>query len=420
MQRIIAFLRATGRVLRPLALAIRDRARALAPHLRRFAVSALSALVGLALGTAALVSRSGGPRAVAKRFLSAPIVRVPLLTVAASALFLGVLLASITRIPPGKIGVRQVDWGPGSGIVARDYPSGFSFALSARSSWHLVDSTTSFLRFAWKNEGGTFLPLEVRTKEGNTAQVSVTVPYRVRRGEAHRIVSDGIKDTYPSQTKSVIESVLLQELATYRSEDLYATDVRTTLSQHALERMNTELAALHVEALDARVTGVWFPPTSEKKLQEWQLGSQDVRTKAAQKLLDQTAWQAKLLEEDIVRAENELKAEAAAELEAARLANDAELAGIEREAAEYDERRRAEADAQYARRTADGALALARADAEREKLANEALDSKGGRLMLACSAASNLRFQSVTLDSSDPRVPSILDLDELVALLVGR
>ncbi len=430
MGRISNFLRAADRVLRPVARSVRDRARILAPRARDLALRMLArarvlapriaAAAGLALLPAWSWLRQGGPLRLARRILRAPMVRVPLFAAAASALFVGLLLAGLTRIPPGKIGVRQIDWGPGSGIVQSDYASGFSFTLSARSSWHLVDGTTRFLRFAWKNESGGYSPLEVRTMEGNTAQVSVTIPFRVRRGEAHHIVADGIKDTYGSQAKSVIESVLLQELAAYRSEELYSTNVRTTLSLRALERMNTELASLHLEALDARITGVWFPATYEKKLQEQQLDSQDTRTKMALKLLTDSAWQAKLLEEGIVREENALKAEAAAKLEADRLTNDTELARIEREAEEYAERRRAEADAEFVRRTADGALALARAEAERERLANESLDSKGGRLMLARTAASNLRFQSVTLDSSDPRVPSILDLDELVALLVGK
>ena len=68
----------------------------------------------------------------------------------------------------------------------------------------------------------------------------------------------------------------------------------------------------------------------------------------------------------------------------------------------------------------EGELALREAESLRERLRNEALESAGGRLYLACEAASNLRIEKVTLNSNDPSVPSILDLDELVALLVGR
>ena len=56
----------------------------------------------------------------------------------------------------------------------------------------------------------------------------------------------------------------------------------------------------------------------------------------------------------------------------------------------------------------------------RDKRRNEALEPAGGRLYLAREAASNLRFGAVMLNSNDPRVPSILDLDGMVALLIGE
>jgi hypothetical protein len=41
-------------------------------------------------------------------------------------------------------------------------------------------------------------------------------------------------------------------------------------------------------------------------------------------------------------------------------------------------------------------------------------------MMLARKAAENLNIRHVTLNSNDPRVPSVLDLDELARILVGR
>jgi hypothetical protein len=40
-------------------------------------------------------------------------------------------------------------------------------------------------------------------------------------------------------------------------------------------------------------------------------------------------------------------------------------------------------------------------------------------MMLARRAAENLNIRQVTLNSNDPRVPSVLDLDDLVKLLIG-
>ena len=68
---------------------------------------------------------------------------------------------------------------------------------------------------------------------------------------------------------------------------------------------------------------------------------------------------------------------------------------------------------------ANGNLAIEKAEALRNELRNKALDTTGGRIYLAQQAAENLDFESVTLNSNDPRVPSVIDIDAMVRLLVG-
>ena len=63
---------------------------------------------------------------------------------------------------------------------------------------------------------------------------------------------------------------------------------------------------------------------------------------------------------------------------------------------------------------------IAKAEALRNELRNKALDTVGGRIYLAQQAAENLEFESVTLNSNDPRVPSIIDLGALTRLLIGE
>ena len=54
-----------------------------------------------------------------------------------------------------------------------------------------------------------------------------------------------------------------------------------------------------------------------------------------------------------------------------------------------------------------------------ERARTEALNSKGGSILLALDAADNLNMPEVTLNSDDPSVPLILDLAELTRMLVG-
>ena len=99
--------------------------------------------------------------------------------------------------------------------------------------------------------------------------------------------------------------------------------------------------------------------------------------------------------------------------------NEVEIAKIEAEANVYDKRIRAEADAAFETSIANGKLAIEKAEALRNELRNKALDTKGGRIFLAQKAAENLEFESVTLNSNDPRVPSVIDIGAMVRLLVG-
>jgi len=83
-------------------------------------------------------------------------------------------------------------------------------------------------------------------------------------------------------------------------------------------------------------------------------------------------------------------------LQDARSTNEVKIARILAEADIYERSTRADTDASYVEAVAQG----------------EALDTVGGRLLLALRAAENLQFDSVTLNSNDP--------DALVELLVGE
>ncbi len=342
---------------------------------------------------------------------------------------LGLLIASVIlgagwffveRIPPGIIAVRQVNWGPGAGIVERDYGAGFAFASENRNTWHQLPARTHLVNFAWDSEGGTHPMLAVSLQGGESAQVSVSVPYRIRRGEGWRIVQGGLKVDYPRRATAIIRRVLLEELAQLTTEQFADVDARAAVEIAALERLNRELAESHLEAVDVLISTVHFSNVYENKMQEKQLDAQvrltnnSIEDRKAQQLENRATTDALSLEEQ------EIVDSFEAALEVQRLQLERQILDVERSTADLDQRRRMEADAEYERLIAEGDLHLAKAEALRERLLNEALGSPGGRLHLARLAAENLRFRSVTLNSNDPRVPSVLDLDQMVDLLVGR
>jgi hypothetical protein len=123
--------------------------------------------------------------------------------------------------------------------------------------------------------------------------------------------------------------------------------------------------------------------------------------------------------QEFQQADAALEAEFSALRLAERLAHEQELKALERESLATVRQLQSEADSERDRLMAQGELVLVRARALSERLHNEILESTGGRLYLAQQAAQNLRIERVVLDPSDPSVPNILDLDELLALLVG-
>ncbi len=94
-------------------------------------------------------------------------------------------------------------------------------------------------------------------------------------------------------------------------------------------------------------------------------------------------------------------ARAAAKLVGGILAPGGTLNRLSSEAEVYSKTTRADAHATYEELIADGGLAIAKAEALRNELRNEALDTKGGRIYLARQAAENLQFEHVTLNSPD-------------------
>ena len=62
---------------------------------------------------------------------------------------------------------------------------------------------------------------------------------------------------------------------------------------------------------------------------------------------------------------------------------------------------------------------MERALALRDQLRNEALNTRGGHILLALDAVANLNIPNVILNSDDPAVPMLLDLNAMTKLLVG-
>ncbi len=327
------------------------------------------------------------------------------------------------RLPPNVIGVKQARWG-GGGIVSEDYSQGFQLGISGFHLWHYLPLETHFLHFTGapprRGEVDTWdPPQEIRTRDNNVVTVELSVPYRIVPGEGHLIVQDGLKYDYRHRVKSTVERVLRSQLSTLSSEDLQDTDKRIARSAEILPLLNAQLAQFHCEAEGILIRRFRFSPQYEEKLQEKQYLRQKANLDYALTAQANEQKTVNLIERQIGAAELALTQDWEKKLQEKTSEYQVLIADIAGQANVYSEQTRAEGDAEKVVRTAEGRLAMDRAEALRDELRTKALQGEGGRVLIGLQAAKNLDVKSVTLNSGQAGVPMLLDLEASTRMLVG-
>jgi hypothetical protein len=327
--------------------------------------------------------------------------------------------AFVRRVSPTDLVVRQNNWGEDAGVEPRDLTPGFHVGIPGGTSWHVLDARTLYLRFGASSEGNPLPPLELRTSDDLELALSVAVPFRIQEGSGHRIVADGLKSTYRQNAKTAIEKVLLERFAALRSEEWFLTERRAAVAADALTAINEALDRIHLVAEAVLVTRASFPQLYEQKLAEQKLNGLKLETDQVLARRDLRKYDRDVEVAAVNRVEDELVRGYDMRLERMKLELEAEILAVTVETERYKAERRVAADNLYAKSVATGQLAVAQAEALRERLTNEALETDGGRLFLAQEAAGALKFKSIRIDANRPDAPNVLDLDAFVQLLVG-
>jgi len=327
----------------------------------------------------------------------------------------GAMRALVFRVPPGRIGVRVDKWS--GGVDPRDYGAGYHLGRVGLDDWRLLSGGTHVLAFA--SAGGEVPVLELRTQDGNGASVEVTLTYSIRSDEAHMLVEEAREDTYPQQVRGLAESLLRQRLGALTSEEWFDPERYRTALEDLRPELEEEMVALHVDLDELLLRGVFFSADYDRKLQSLQVLHQEGLLSEALTTLEEAQGRLGRAQEKAnadVMEERELRS-----LEISREHNEGklEVASINARSQRYTAETQAAADATAEGLLASGRLEVEKAQALGSQLRLASLAGDGGRVYLAREAARNLHIDNVTLNSNDPSVPSVLDLDELVALLVG-
>ncbi|HEY8375385.1 MAG TPA: SPFH domain-containing protein [Nannocystis sp.] len=376
----------------------------------------------------------------------------------------------ISTVPLGKIGVRHSNM---TGVHEADLEPGWTLDIAGVHTLTLLPSHYLFLNYGEDDGRG----LQIRTRDNNNVFVDVTVPYRIKPGEAHLIMKAGNHvesgdGTFRFQrlAQETTVSVLREGIANLTSSDFYHADTRLKVADETLTRLNEELAPLHLEAQAVLIRAVTFREEYEKQLQQIQLNEQNklldgAREKVAkqQQELDnyelQTNALANALQQDWIKRQADLErayqvgfvdtkgdstpgaarrilaalspeerarlqAEAARALDFAdpEKVTEAYLLGIkniEAETLEYRQRVSAEADGVSQRLMAEGAAEIAAVQGEFEAKLNSLLGTPAGRAYVAYKSAENVKFAETLTFQSDDGIPAVLRLRDFALRFMG-
>lgn len=316
----------------------------------------------------------------------------------------------------------------------------------------------------------------VRTKDNNTVLVDVSIPYHIKDGEGWEVMKEGnhVRDgngkyrfeRFADRAANDTLNAVLSELS---SQDFIVTDRRLAVSNEALEKLNKNLEAYHLEADAVLIRTYRFREDYEAQLASIQLNEQ-------QKLLDDAKAAVAKKQQKLDNYESETNAQVSAKEQdwAKRLADldrayqvglvdtkgdltpgaarrilnampdeekeelkklaaktfgkelpdieDEHLLGIkniEAETTEYYKRVQAESDGVKKRLEAEGKAKLAKVQADYEAEINRLLDSPAGRAYVAYEAAQHVTFDKSLSFQSGDGIPSVLRLRRFALEFMG-
>jgi regulator of protease activity HflC (stomatin/prohibitin superfamily) len=375
---------------------------------------------------------------------------------------------ALTEVEAGTVGVR---YNNALGLHRQDLAPGFHLELVGLQRVYRLPSR--YLQIDYGHES----VFSVRTKDNNTIQLDVSIPYRIKPGQAWRVMHAGNhlesgdgKYRFQRFAEQTATSVLREHLAELQTEDFYDTDRRLAVTGEALKVLNTKLAEYNLEARTILIRATYFRDEYETQLAQIQLNEQSKLLDGAKRAVAERQQDFDNFEQQtnaMVSAKEQDWAQRIAQLDRAyqvgsidtgedrtpgvarkllgamseeqrkKLVTDAStvfgveegritdahllgIKNVEAEKTEYGQRVNAEADAVAARLVAEGDAKVAVIRGVYETRLNQLLASPAGRAYVAYQVAESINFaDKLTFQSSDG-LPSVLNLGELAKGLMGK
>ncbi len=343
------------------------------------------------------------------------IVRIAAVAVIAVIIGGALVLKSLTTyIPVGQVGVRTQQYAlfGSKGVVQEDFGPGWHRDLGPIDTWIYYDSTVQTLEMTRDPSRGSRSgrdDVQVRSADGYTVSVDVTIKYRIKPTFAHKLYQDtGSRDKYKTIVRNASEEACLSMFGQMKTEDFYNPHVRRSRAAEVETLLRSSLEDNYVDVIDVLMREVEFDPGYEAKIRRKKLADQEVKlNNATERAIDQQGERENI--EEKTRANvTVIEEEQRAKIVTMKADTDLKIATIKAAADKYVTEKRADADLVNAELGAKGDLVVKQAEAEGERLRNAAMLGVGGRTIVALEAARNLNLGNITIS---PLEVDLLDID---------
>ena len=324
------------------------------------------------------------------------------------------------HIPVGKVGVRiqQYSLFGEKGVVQKDFGPGWHRDLGPIDNWELYDSTVQTLEMTKDPATGTRAgrdDVKVQSADGYAISVDVTVKYRIMDDRAHALYRDLGKGTrYKTIVRNEAESACMGLFGTMKTEDFYDPAVRRDKAQGVEDVLLAKLTPKAVKVIDVLIRNVEFDPEYENKIRSKKLADQEVEVNKSEARAEEMRGKTQVIEAETKKLVDIVIKEKEAELVTMQAETELEMAKLKARYDKYATEKRADADLVAAENNAEATRRVKTAEAEGEKLRNEALQGAGGEVIVALEAARNLNLSDITISTFQN---DLLDIDGMATKL---
>ncbi len=327
----------------------------------------------------------------------------------------------IIKIKPGQTGVLNRQFA--GGLVAEDFGPGYWLDLGPLHTWDIMDTTVQTLNMLRQTK--TFVrradieqPLHVKSSDGATVTLDVTVKYQIMPGKAWQVLKDfGKNEEYKSKVRNEVIEVMRTELGALTAEMFYKPLKRRTTAETIEERLQQRLDRMHVKLVNVLIRDIEFEKRFEEQIKRKALAQQDALlqqslAKAADyrgrtnKIKAETEAKVVVIEEDKKKTLTTMRAE-----------NDKKRQKIEADYKKYVTETESAAELYASQKEAQGILLLKDAEAQGEALRRQALSGDGGRFLVALETVKNIQLGEIAVST---QLVNPLDLERMMEMLGAK